>query len=417
MARLFDRLSDQILADKTGMKRWGQKLVEQLEKSVADIQQQVLDIAEAAKTAYVINPLADVVILADSAGTIKAGQLTKTVNITASNGLGDITTLGTWARTVTAGVTCTIGASTGVLSITAMSATEQVSIPITFTYGTVSRTATVHVIKSLDTAEAANIGIAINPIADVIIYADSTGTVKTGELTRVVGLSATNGLTSITTAGTWARTVTTGVTCTMGAATGALSITALTIAEVLIPITFTYGSYVRTANVHVVRQDDPPTAAGTGGGGGAAGTTANTTTLGDTTGTAYDLTNAVSATLRVTASSAGKVKCTAPISFKRSGSSIGTSGAYGKWQWRAIAGSFADITTEVANTTDAENYVDAEGFTIKSGGQISVTMTKTGLTSSTDYEFRFVWKRVVGSGAAAEVYRAAGTMTADGTVP
>jgi hypothetical protein len=47
MARIFDRLSDQILADKTGLKRWGQKICEQLEAAIADIQAQVTDIQDA----------------------------------------------------------------------------------------------------------------------------------------------------------------------------------------------------------------------------------------------------------------------------------------------------------------------------------------------------------------------------------
>jgi len=410
----LSRLSDFQLAERTAMKAMIDEIATEVEEHFDVIQQQITDIIEAAKKAYVINPIPDVVILCDSAGTIKSGQLPKNVNITASDGVSDITTAVTWSRTITSGITCTIGAATGVLNITAMSGTE-VSVPIQFVSGTITRTGTVHVIKSNDVAEAAKIGVVINPIADVVIYADSGGTVKTGELPRDVGITASSGLASVTTAGTWSRTVTTGVTCTIGAATGILNITALSSSEVYIPISFTYSGVTRTGTVHVAREDDPPTQPSGGSSGGGTGTTASTTTLQNATATTYG--TAESAILTVEAGTAGKVQCTAPVGYKRTpGTAAGLTGAFGKWQWRVLAGSWADITTEVADTNNAETIVNAGDPTQNTLGSISVTHTKTGLTAGTQYEFKFLWRKVDVSGDVDNIYRLGGTLTADGTV-
>lgn len=412
MVRL-SRLSTLLLKNPLGYKAWADNLCSEIEQAVADIEANVAAIAEAAKKAYVINPIPDVVIEADSAGTIKAGELTRNVNITASDGTADITTLVTWSRTVTSGITCTIGASTGILAITAMTA-QEVDIPIQFTYSGITRVGTVHVVKQNDVTEAAKLSVVMDPISDVIIYADSAGVVKTGELPREVGVTASNGLTNLTSSVTWARTATTGVTCTIGASTGILSITDLSVAEVNIPVSFTYGTITREGKVHVVRQDDPPTVA-SGGSGGGAGTKATTTTLANATATTYG--TAESATLTVEAGAAGKVTCTAPIGFKRTpGTAAGVTGAYGKWQWRALAGSWADIATEVADTADAETIVNSGDPTQNTIGSISVTHTKTGLTAGTQYEFKFLWRKVDVSGDVDSIYRSGGTLTADGTV-
>lgn len=267
------------------------------------------------------------------------------------------------------------------------------------------------VLKAISQVDGAT-SIVIDPISDVRVYADSAGTVKTGELPRDIGITASNGSTSVTTAGTWSRTATTGVTCTIGSATGILNITALSVNEALVPISFVYSGVTRTGNVHIVRIDDAASTAGSGG----TGTVATTTTLGTTTGTSYDTTNAVSTVLTVTAGAAGKVQCTAPIGFKRSSSSAGLTGAYGKWQWRVPAGTWADITTEVASSADAETVADPGDPVIRLSGSISVTHTKTGLTNGSSYEFRFVWRRTNTSGTSSDIYRVTGTMTADGTV-
>ena len=244
----------------------------------------------------------------------------------------------------------------------------------------------------------------INPIADVIVYADVSGTVKSGQLPRNVFLTASNASTDITSAGTWGQTATDGATTSINASSGVLTISALAASEVSVPVSFTYGSVTRTATVHIVRQDDPPTNSG-----GSGSTSASTTALGDTTGTAYDTTNAVSATLTLTCGASGEVDCSAPIGFIRTGSTTGATGAYGKWQWRVPAGSWADVDTEVQDSVTARTTT-VTGELGYSSGTISANQTKTGLTASSDYEFRFVWRRRDVNGTAENV-TGAGTMS------
>lgn len=256
--------------------------------------------------------------------------------------------------------------------------------------------------------------VVINPFADVTIYADSAGTVKSGQLPKNVAITASKGASAVTTLGTWSRTATTGITCTIGASTGILNITAMSGTDVSVPISFSYLGVTRTATVRVIKQNDPPS--NSGGSGATGGTSASTTTLGNTTGTAYDTTNAVSATLTATAGSNGQVQCTAPISFNRTNTTNpGETGAYGKWQWRAIAGSWADITTEVQESFTAVAVDDPELGFINGGGSISVTQTKTGLTNGTSYEFRFLWRQRNVSGTASAISRTSGTLEAVGS--
>lgn len=264
--------------------------------------------------------------------------------------------------------------------------------------------------NKMDSA-ASTFGVVINPVADVIIYADTAGTVKSGQLPKNVNLSASSGSAVVTTSGTWSRTATTGITCTIGAATGVLAISAMTGSDVYVPVSFTYGTpaVTRTASVHVKRQDDPPSSSG--GAGATGGTSASTTSLGDTTGTAYDTTFAVSDTLTVVAGSVGQVACVAPISFARDNVGVnGVTGCFGKWQWRVPAGVWADITSEVQETDTAVENVS--GITY---GSVSVSHTKTGLGSGTTYEFRFLWRQRNVSGTASAATRMSGTLTATGS--
>lgn len=259
----------------------------------------------------------------------------------------------------------------------------------------------------------ATTGLVIATQPDTIIRANSDGTIKSGELPRNVGFSASVGTANVTSVTAWSRTAPAGITCTIGASTGVLNITGLTVAEAEVTITGTYNGVTRTIRHRVRRENDPPTSTG-----GSGSTSATTTTLGATTGAAYDATNAVSATLTVQAPASGNIKCTAPVDFVRSGSTSGVTGAFGKWQWRAVGGTWADIATEVADGGDASTTIEqdvetGQTFEIDYPGVLSVVHTKTGLTSGTNYEFRFLWRRVDVSGTAANVYRAGGTLKAE----
>jgi phosphodiesterase/alkaline phosphatase D-like protein len=120
--------------------------------------------------------------------------------------------------------------------------------------------------------------------------------------------------------------------------------------------------------------------------------------------------------MQAVAGSGGQVACAATIYFKRTpGTVAGETGAFGKWQWRIVGGTFADITTEVASTTDAQTVVNVGDPTFNQRGSITVNMTKTGLTNGTTYEFRFLWRRSDVSGTAENIYLASGTLSATGS--
>lgn len=256
-------------------------------------------------------------------------------------------------------------------------------------------------------AAAAKTAIVIDPFNTVLIFADVNGIPKTGELPRDEPITASNGTADITTAGTWSITDPNGITCTIGASTGILNITALDVDEVWVPVTFTYQGVTRSGRVHVLREDDPPTNAGSTGTGGS---TASTSTLGDTTGTTYDAVNAVSGVLTVTAGSAGQVSLSAPVSFKRNSiTNNGMTHANGKWQAYS-GGVWTDIGGD-AVTSQASQTIGGSATT----GQINCTNTITGLTAGTSYQYRFLWCEVQDSGIGAALYRTSGVLTATGS--
>lgn len=256
--------------------------------------------------------------------------------------------------------------------------------------------------------------IVIDPFPDITVYADSSGTAKTGELPKQLGITASKGASEVTTSGSWTRTATSGVTCTIGAATGIFEVTALTVVEVSVPISFVYSGVTRTAAVKIIRADDPPT--NSGGGGATGGTSASTTTVGNTTGTAYDLTNAISATMTIDTGTNGQIDVTGRIDFKRTDTTSGSTGCLAKAQYRVPAGAWADVAAEDADDADA-SYTPASGGdpALSVPGSIPITQTITGLSASTTYEVRWAWRRVNVSGTASNVYRSSGTITATGS--
>ena len=252
----------------------------------------------------------------------------------------------------------------------------------------------------------------------VVIFADATGTPKAGELSKVLGPKLIRNGVALTSGVTWSGALQSGnATFTIsGSGTATFTITGpnnSTLAnESVIRLTAAYLGITRTLDVKVVRQNDPPTNAG---GGSNPGTTASTTTLSQATATSYP--NGESAVLTCKAGTAGQVACTAPLAFKRTpGTATGLTGAFGKWQWRVPAGTWADIAAEVASSLDAETEGGVSGEpTLNFAGSLSVSMTKTGLTSGADYEFKLLWRKVDVSGDVDNIYRTDGTMQAAGS--
>jgi hypothetical protein len=421
--RIFTRLNDFVLNNTLALKAYINKICDEVETQFDSITQAQTDIA--ANVTDIAGVVADVASLQTEVDTIGADNiLSKVEKLIVIRGVNDIineksgldtqaTTLGitTEKTTYDTKYTALVTTYLGGLSPAYTDTTQNTTI-VRATWNTkfndyyTAKQALINKIGDVASAQS----VVIDPFPTVTIYADSGGAVKSGQLTRIVQLTASKGGTAVTTLGAWARTTTSGVACTIGASTGSVSITALTASDVSVPVTFTYLGVVRTATLRIIRQDDPPT--NSGGAGATGGTSSSTTTLGNSTSTSYDTTNAVSDTLTVTAGSVGQVACVAPITFDRVTSTDGETGAFGKWQWRVPAGVWADITTEVQEAVTAVN--DAVDLANDHYGSLSVSHTKTGLTNGSSYEFRFLWHDRTVSGAS-RVTRASGTMTATGT--
>jgi hypothetical protein len=135
------------------------------------------------------------------------------------------------------------------------------------------------------------------------------------------------------------------------------------------------------------------------GGGGGTGSTASDSTINSVSTTSFAL---AAGPLTVTAGAAGTVDLSAPLTFSHGGT--GSVDTRGKWRWRIVGGSYADVATEINSTDPALQDEPNSGY-------IEVTQSKTGLTSGTDYEFELQLRRASSTGSVSF----AGTATAVAT--
>jgi len=215
------------------------------------------------------------------------------------------------------------------------------------------------------------------------VQADYTGAVISGQLPRDIACTRKAGNTDVTTSATWSISAT-GCTATIGAATGIVNITAVA-SSGYIDVTSVYASITLVNRIVVTKVNASPPASG-----GSGSSSAYDSTVTGTGSTSYGSANA--GTLTVTAGAAGQVDLSAPLeTFVPSG----TVGCKGKWQWRVVAGSWADVASEISSLASA---------TASDPGYIEVNMSKTGLTNGVDYEFQLLMRLA-----------SAGSMTFSGT--
>lgn len=185
--------------------------------------------------------------------------------------------------------------------------------------------------------------------------------------------------TNVTTSAAWTATLVTGTaTFTIGAATGTLNVTALSV-DTVISVKAVYGGKERFGTATLLKVVANPPGGGTGGG------TSDSAPL-SATGQTSTYGSAAGRILKVKAGSGGQVLLTATANFYLQAN--GNTLAYGKWQWRPIAGSFADVAAETVANSEAVRQSAPEPE--NSPGYLTVTVAKTALTSGTDYEFQFL---------------------------
>ena len=235
----------------------------------------------------------------------------------------------------------------------------------------------------------ADVTMAILAPPDASVAYDYTPAVKIGQLPLDLNFKLIRGTgIDVTTAALWSVAIKSGSAAkTIGATTGTLNITDLS-ADTIFEVSATYLGTVRKASVKVERKiDDPPIMNGGGTGGGGGGTSTSTNAINATTSSSYGAAN--SPILTAAAGATGKVALSLPASFKRV--TNGTSGAFGKWQWRAIGGTFNDVIIQAGVSPEIQSVSDATKSPApepeNSSGVIDVSQTKTGLTPGVSYEF------------------------------
>lgn len=254
---------------------------------------------------------------------------------------------------------------------------------------------------------------------EITVFADYLGVPKPGELSKVLGYKLFKAGVQVTAGITWSAVLNTGnaTFTTAGAGTCTFTITGpnnATLAdESTVRLTATPATgAARNFDILIRKQNDPPPTGGTGGSGNP-GTTQSTSSFSSITSTSHAT---ISSTLTVKAGTNGQVRCTLPASFRRTpGTATGLTGMYGKIQWRVVGGTFADIAAETADSGDAETEVNAGDPPMNSAGSINIDVTKTGLTSGTDYEFRLQARKDDVSGDVDNIYISTGTLTVAGS--
>jgi hypothetical protein len=231
--------------------------------------------------------------------------------------------------------------------------------------------------------------VALDPPASVTgsksvqIAFDSSGVIKPSQLPLDANFKMMGeGGSDLTTLAAWTRTLKSGsATSTIGAATGTLNVTAFT-TDAVIEVKAVYAGVERTGTLTLLKTTDAPPVGGGGSGGSGSSASASVSEFG--IGSSYG--SNAGGVLLVQAGSGGQVACSALIEFFKV--TDGTEAARGKWRWRIVGGSFADIASEISSSFSATRSSPPEPLNQR--GTLSVSMTKTGLVNGTDYEFEFL---------------------------
>lgn len=206
--------------------------------------------------------------------------------------------------------------------------------------------------------------------------------IKDGQLPKTLNFKLLRGAgADVTALAAWSAVLKSGSAAfSMGAATGILEITSLS-SDAAFEASAIYLGTTRKGQSSATRKiDDPPVM--TGGGGGA--TSDSTSSINTTTSSAYGA--AATRILSIAAGTGGVVNLTLAGEFSRA--TAGNASAFGKWQWRVVGGTFADVAAEIASSSSASTSGPPEPDTTP--GTIAVNQQKSGLTAGVTYEFQLL---------------------------
>lgn len=226
--------------------------------------------------------------------------------------------------------------------------------------------------------------------AEIVVNCDHTGTPLDGQLPKTSQFRLVRAGADVTTTATWSRSVASGsVSCTIGSATGTLSVTSIT-SDAVVRVAAEYNGVTRVFDVKVTRSlAAPPNTGGSGSGSG--GTAANDTTFSTISSTAMA---AITDELTVTIGSTGEAILSATTAFYSGVTGYYT--VYSIWQqWNGSA--WVDGPGEVAGY-DGYNPTSSGGpggdvrpiieTDPAYDGYLENNLTITGLTVGTTQKFR-----------------------------
>ena len=217
------------------------------------------------------------------------------------------------------------------------------------------------------------------------IACDSAGTPNTGQLPKNIGVKRYNGTTDVTAAAAWSQATFSGtITCTVGAATGVLNITAMASNSAVVTVTSVHNGITLSRKVTINKALAAAATTGTGG-----GTSSSTSTFNAINSSTHA---DISGTLTVTVGSVGTVTLSAPLYVDTANS--GTAANYpvfGKWQWDSTgAGAWTDLATEVQSNPDCAIVAEGAGVYSEYSGTLTCSASKTGLAAASSQKFRLV---------------------------
>lgn len=254
--------------------------------------------------------------------------------------------------------------------------------------------------KPEDNADVtANAVPSLDQIAPVTFAADYLGVLAGGQLPKTINVIRRRGGVDVSDSTTWSiisQTGITGVTVTVSS-TGVVTIpSSATIATTAtIEVRSVRDGTTLDAKIGVTRNDAAPPVSGGGGG----GTTVSDSTLNAVSGTSFI---AISDLMTVKTGSSGQIQFSANLATRCFASAPEImdpdSNVELKWQYRTVGGTFADVASAVNSDPDPWVFYDGElDAYFAEDGAVNSSPTKTGLSTSTDYEVQLFARRTASS--------------------
>lgn len=234
--------------------------------------------------------------------------------------------------------------------------------------------------------------VSIDDVATINIAADYTGAVTpSNQLSKNVQFTMREGATDVTALTAWSVATDSGsISCSIGAATGLLTTTALGSTSV-VTVTGVYQGVTKTRKQQWNLNLGPVPPTPSGGGGGSSDSTSTFSNINSTS-------HAVIATLTADAGAGGIITLAAPLAVTTDEASpAGTFKVYAKWQWDSTGGGvWVDLAAQVSSSPDC-TVTSHTAYYTETDGAISVPDSKTGLVAGSTHNFRLMARNNTGT--------------------